>query len=80
MFILRIGQMISIGFEKPLMLGNPIVYNVSDVLSTFVYRVGVVNARFSTGTAVGLFHSVINFILVISANKLSARLTGDSVW
>jgi putative aldouronate transport system permease protein len=80
MFILRVGQMVSIGFEKPLMLGNATVYTVSDVLSTFVYRVGVVNGRFSMGTAVGLFQSVINFILVISANKLSNKLTGDSVW
>jgi putative aldouronate transport system permease protein len=80
MFILRIGQMVSIGFEKPLMLMNPTVYPVADVLSTFVYRVGVVNARFSIGTAVGLFQSVINFILVVSANKLSNKLTGESVW
>jgi putative aldouronate transport system permease protein len=80
MFILKIGSMASIGFEKPLMLGNPTVYSVSDVLSTFVYRVGVENARFSVGTAVGLFQSVVNFILVISANKLSNKITGESVW
>ncbi|MDR1092316.1 MAG: ABC transporter permease subunit [Prevotella sp.] len=80
MFILRIGQMAAIGFEKPLMLGNPTVYHVSDVLSTFVYRVGIVNSRFSVATAVGLFQSVINFFLVIGANELSKKLTGDSVW
>jgi putative aldouronate transport system permease protein len=80
MFILKIGSMASIGFEKPLMLGNPTVYGVSDVLSTFVYRVGVENARFSVGTAVGLFQSMVNFILVISANKLSGKITGESVW
>jgi putative aldouronate transport system permease protein len=80
MFILRIGSMISIGFEKPLMLGNPTVYSVSDVLSTFVYRVGVENARFSVGTAVGLYQSVVNFVLVTCANKLSNKVTGESVW
>jgi putative aldouronate transport system permease protein len=80
MFILRVGSMISIGFEKPLMLGNPTVYSVSDVLSTFVYRVGVENARFSVGTAVGLYQSVVNFILVSCANKLSDKVTGESVW
>jgi putative aldouronate transport system permease protein len=80
MFILRVGSMVSIGFEKPLMLGNPTVYSVSDVLSTFVYRVGVENARFSVGTAVGLYQSVVNFILVTCANKLSNKVTGESVW
>ena len=80
MFILRVGQMAVIGFEKPLMLGNAMVYRVSDVLSTFVYRVGISNSRFSVATAVGLFQSAINFFLVVGANSLSKRVTGDSIW
>ena len=80
MFILKVGSMASIGFEKPLMLGNPTVYSVSDVLSTFVYRVGVVNGRFSIGTAIGFVQSVVNFFLVICANMLSNRISGESLW
>jgi len=80
MFILRVGSMASIGFEKPLMLGNAMVYSVSDVLSTFVYRVGVVNGRFSIGTGIGFVQSLVNFLLVVCANMLSHRISGESLW
>jgi len=80
MFILRVGSMASIGFEKPLMLGNATVYSFSDVLSTFVYRVGVVNARFSIGTGIGFVQSLVNFFLVSCANILSNRISGESLW
>ena len=80
MLILRIGGMASIGFEQPLMLGNASVRDVSDVISTYVYRIGLQNSRFNVATAVGLFQSVINFALVISANAFSKKMTGEAVW
>lgn len=80
MLILDIGSMMSIGFEQPLTLQNSAVMQTADVLSTFVYRVGTQNAQYSVATAVGLFQSVVNFILVISANALSNKLTGQGIW
>ncbi|MGI5899090.1 MAG: ABC transporter permease [Christensenellales bacterium] len=80
MLILAIGGIMSMGFEKPYMLGNKIVMDVSDVLSTFTYRYGLENSRFSIATAVGLFQSVINFILVISANTASRKISDQGIW
>ncbi|WP_231891380.1 ABC transporter permease [Paenibacillus swuensis] len=80
LLILNIGQMVSIGFEKPFMLGNAMVSNVADVISTHVYTNGVTNTRYSYSTAVGMFQSVINLILIVSANQLSKKLTKESIW
>jgi putative aldouronate transport system permease protein len=80
MLILRIGGIASIGFEQPLSLSNDTVREVGDVISTYVYRIGIQNNRFSISTAVGLFQSVINFILVVAANQTSKKLTEQSIW
>jgi putative aldouronate transport system permease protein len=80
MLILSIGGLASIGFEQPYVMQNSVVMEVADVVSTYVYRVGIQQAKFSIGTAVGLAQSVINFILVIGANTLSRRLTDESIW
>jgi putative aldouronate transport system permease protein len=80
MLILSVGGRMSMSFEKPYMLGNKTVYDVSDVLSTFVYRYGLGNNQFSTATAVGLFQSVINFVLVLSANFVSRKITDEAIW
>lgn len=80
MLILAIGGLASIGFEQPYVMQNSVVMEVSDVVSTYVYRVGIQKSQFSIGTAVGLAQSVINFILVIAANSISKRMTGESIW
>ena len=80
MLILAIGGMASIGFEQPYVMQNSTVMEVGDVISTFVYRVGLEQADFSIGTAVGLAQSVINFVLVISANAISKRISGNGIW
>jgi putative aldouronate transport system permease protein len=80
LLILNIGSIVSIGFEKPFMLGNPFVSDVSDVISTHVYTYGVVNTRYSYSTAVGLFQSVINLILIVAASKISKKITNESIW
>jgi putative aldouronate transport system permease protein len=80
LLILNIGHMVSIGFDKPFMLGNPLVSEVSDVISTHVYVNGITNIRYSYSTAVGLFQSIINLILVVSANQISKKLTQESIW
>lgn len=80
MFILRIGNILNVGFEKIILLYNPSIYDTSDVISTYVYRVGLQEYRWGYSTAVGLFNSVVNFGFLILANFLSKRLNDVSLW
>lgn len=80
LLILRIGSMMNVGFEKIILLYNPINYETADVISSYVYRKGLLEFSYSYSTAVGLFNSLINFTLLISANKISKRLNDTSLW
>ena len=80
LLILRIGALMGVGYEKIILLYNGLTYETADVVSTFVYRKGIEDANFSFSTAVNLFNSVINFLLVVFANKMSAILTENSLW
>jgi putative aldouronate transport system permease protein len=80
LLILRIGSIMNVGFEKVMLLYNPSIYETADVISTFTYRNGILQGSFSFATAVGLFNSVINCLMVISANQISKRLTEQSLW
>lgn len=80
LMILRMGSMMSVGFEKIFLLYNPVTYETADVISTYVYRKGIIDASYSFSTAVGLFNSVINFALLIIANQISRRVSDTSLW
>lgn len=81
LLILRIGGLLEIGFEKVILLYNPNTYETADVISTFVYRKGISESnQFSFTTAVGLFQSVINFILLFSANRISKALSENKLF
>ena len=80
LLILRMGRMLSLGFEKIILLYNPLTYDTADVISSFVYRRGIIDASFSFASAVGLFNSVINCCLIIAANKLSRRFSDTYLW
>jgi len=80
LLVLRFGSLMSVSFERVLLLQNGITMEVSDVISTFVFRRGLVNFDFGMATAVGLFNSVINFGFLISANKLANKITGSGLW
>lgn len=80
MLILRIGNIMSVGYEKIILLYNPMTYRTADVISSYVYRMGLQNMDFSFSTAVGLFNSVINFVLLMFSNFLSRRMNGNSLW
>ncbi len=79
LLILNMGNFMSVGFEKILLMQNPLNLEASQVIQTYVYDIGLLNGQFSYSTAVGLFNSVINFIILIVFNKL-ARRTGTSLW
>ena len=80
MFILNVGKIMNIGVDQPMMLGNVLVEDVSDVISTFVYRIGIQSGKFSVGTAVGIFQSVIGLVLIYSANLASNKLGEEGIW
>jgi putative aldouronate transport system permease protein len=80
LLILRIGQMMNVGFEKIILLYNSSTYETADVISSFVYRKGLLEFSFSYSAAVGLFNSLINFTLLVSANKISKKLNETSLW
>ena len=80
MLILQIGNMMSVGFEKVMLMYNSSIYETADVISTFVYRKGLQDMNYSYSTAVGLFNSVINFTLLILANTISRKLSKNSLW
>lgn len=80
LFILRMGNMLNVGFEKIILLYNPTIYETSDVISSFVYRKGLQEFSWSFSAAVGLFNSVINFTLVIASNWISRKAGETSLW
>lgn len=80
MFIMRIGNLMSVGFEKVLLMQNSVTLSSSEIISTFIYKNGIQKGQFSYSTAVGMFNSVINFILLISANSISKKTTKTGLW
>ncbi len=80
MLILQVGSIMSVGWEKVFLLYNPLTYDTADVISTYVYRKGIQDMDYSYSTAVGLFNSVINFIMIIVANAGSRKLAKNSLW
>jgi len=80
MLLMSLGHIMSVGYEKIILLYNEGIYDTADVISTFVYRKGLISMEWSYSTAVGLFNSVINFILIIIFNKISRKVSEVSLW
>jgi putative aldouronate transport system permease protein len=80
LLILNSGNVMRIGFEKVYLLQNARNLNVSEVISTYVYKVGLINAQYSFSAAVGLFNNVVNFVILVAVNKLAAVLSENSLW
>jgi putative aldouronate transport system permease protein len=80
LLILRMGNLFNIGFEKIILLYNPAIYDTADVISSYVYRKGLLEFDWSFSTAVGLFNSMINLVLLVIANYVSRRVSENSLW
>ena len=80
MLIMQLGHLMSVGYDKIILMYNESIYETADVISTFVYRRGLMRGDYSYSTAVGLFNSVINLILLLASNSLSKKLTGSGLW
>lgn len=79
LLIMNLGHMVSIGFERPYIIGNMAVREFSDVLSTFVYRIGLESGQYTLATVVGLFQAVVGLIFVLGSNYISKKLTDESI-
>ena len=80
MFLLRIGRVMNVGHEKIILLYNAGIYEPADVISTFVYRKGLLEYQWSYSAAIGIFNSIINFIIIIVFNKISKKYSEVSLW
>jgi len=80
MLFFSIGSIMSVGFEKVYLMQNALNTRSSEIISTFVYKVGLQNGNYSFSTAVGLFNSLVGFVLLVGVNRLSRKLTDTSVW
>ncbi len=80
MLILRMGNMMDVGFQKTFLLQNDLNLPASEVISTYVYKVGLVGSQYSYSTAIGFFNNVVNYILVVLANKVARSVSEVSLW
>lgn len=80
LLIMQIGQMLSLGYEKIILMYNPSIYETADVISTYVYRKGLLENDYSYSTAVNMFNSICNFALLMTANGISRKINGEGLW
>lgn len=80
MFIMSMGSVLSVGYEKAFLMQNTMNTSVSEIISTYTYKIGLLNSRYSLSTAIGLFNSIINFALLMATNFIMGRLTETSMF
>jgi len=80
LFIMRTGSFMNVGFQKAFLLQTPLNLEASEIISTYVYKVGLLNAQFSYSTAIGLFNTVVNVILILMVNTICKKLNDTSLW
>ncbi|MBQ8230330.1 MAG: sugar ABC transporter permease [Lachnospiraceae bacterium] len=80
LLILNVGNVLSIGFEKVFLMSNSLNSSTAEVISTYTYKVGMVQAQYSYSTAVGLFNSIVNFILLVTVNTIARKVSDNSVY
>ena len=80
LFILRCGSLFNLGFEKVFLLQNPLNINASEVISTYVYKIGLLGAQFSYASAIGFFNTICNIILLVTVNTIAAKIGKASLW
>ena len=79
-FIMRIGNVMSVGYEKVILLSNSLTLETADVISSYLYRTGILNGKYSMATAVGMFNSIINIVILVFVNKVFDRTSGNGLW
>lgn len=80
LLVMQCGSLMGVGYEKVLLMQNQLNLDVSEVISTYTYKIGLTNGQYSYSTAIGLFNNVINFAILIIANKIANKLSGSGLW
>ena len=80
LLIMNCGSILSVGFEKAFLLQNNLNASVSEIISTYVYKVGLINNDMSYSSAIGLFNTIVNMVMLIIVNTISDKLSGNSLW
>jgi putative aldouronate transport system permease protein len=80
LLILRIGNLMGLGFEKVYLMQNDMNLKASEVISTYVYKMGIISAQYSYSAAINMFNTVVNFILLFTVNQISKRISENSLW
>ena len=80
LLILRLGQIMNVGYEKTILMYSPATYDTADVIASYVYRVGIIDADYGYSTAINFFNSIVNFIVLFDANTISRKLSETSLW
>lgn len=80
LLVMSVGRVMNVGFEKVLLMQNDLNLNTSEVISTYTYKVGLINAQYSYSTAIGLFNNIINFVLLVTVNRLARTVSGTGLW
>ena len=80
LLILRLGQIMNVGYEKTILMYSPATYDTADVIASYVYRVGIIDADYGYSTAINFFNSIVNFIVLFVANTISRKLSETSLW
>lgn len=80
LLIMKVGQLLTVGYEKIILMYNPAIYETADVISTYVYRKGILDTDYGYSAAVQMFNSICNFILLMSANFVSKKISGEGLW
>ena len=80
LFILRLGRVLNAGFDQILNLYNPLVYEVADIIDTYVFRIGLLEHRYDYGAAVGLFKNVVGITLVLGSNTIIRKFSDYGIW
>jgi len=79
-FIMRTGSLLGVGFEKIFLLQNPLNMEVSRVISTYVYDIGLIGGQFSYSTAIGLFNNLVNLLMIFIVNRIAKKVSGIGIW
>ena len=80
LLILRLGSIMSVGYEKTILMYSPATYETADIIGSYVYRVGLLDADYSYSTAINLFNSLINLLVLFVANRFSRHISSTSLW
>ena len=80
LLIMNVGSIMNVGYEKVFLMQNDLNMSASEVISTYVYKIGLRQQQYSFSAAIGLFNNIINFFLLITVNKISKKISGTSLW